>query len=104
MNRFDDGFGEYKDKGLVEYDDDMFLEHYSIELEKMHHNQLLHKRQPSLHNMCKTEYATMFADPEYLSVSQKVVSEFEGEGDYIMYEEWLSDGEHKTRRNIFRRP
>lgn len=89
---------------LIEFDDDMFFEHYGIELEKMHHNQLMHKRQPSIHTMFKTEYASMYADPMYIELGQSMAEDFLGDGDYIMYEEWLSDGKHKTRRNIFRRP
>lgn len=100
------GFDEkqYEFGDLIECESEEYFEHYGIQLEKMRHNQMTHKRQPSIHTMLKAEYAAMYADALFWDMTIDMANEFEGEGDYKMYEEWLSDGKHKTRRNIFRRP
>ncbi len=87
---------------MIEYECDDYFEHYSIELEKMNNNHMTHKRQPSIHTMFKTEYMSMYADTLFCDMSLDIANDFMGEGDYKMYEEWLSNGKYKKRRNIFR--
>lgn len=87
---------------IVECECDEYFEHYSIELEKMNNNHMTHKRQPSIHTMFKTEYMSMYADTVFFDMSLDIANEYMGEGDYKLYEEWLSNGKYKKRRNIFR--